>query len=49
MGYDFSGKIKWKHICLLLISFLCMMAFMRYTALQVKNISGGILIKVEKE
>lgn len=41
MMYEFFYKIKWKHIFLLLFSFLCMMAFMRYTALQVKIISGG--------
>lgn len=41
MKYEFLDKIKWKHIFLLLVSFLCMMAFMRYTALQVKVISGG--------
>lgn len=41
MKGEFFNKIKWKHILLLFISFLCMMAFMRYTAMQVKNISGG--------
>lgn len=41
MRYEFLCKIKWKHIYLLLFSFLCMMVFMRYTALQVKVISGG--------
>lgn len=41
MRYEFLCKIKWKHIFLLLFSFLCMMAFMRNTALQVKEISGG--------
>lgn len=41
MKYEFTCKIKWKNILLLLITFLCMMAFMRYTASQVKNISQG--------
>ena len=42
MRYEFVCKIKWKHIFLRLFCFLCMMAFMRYTALQVKIISGGL-------
>lgn len=41
MRYEFLCKIKWKHIFLLLFCFLCMMVIMRYTALQVKVISGG--------
>lgn len=41
MKFILYTRIKWKHIFWLLISFLCMMAFMRLTALQVKNISGG--------
>lgn len=41
MRYEFLRKIKWKHIFLLLFCFLGMMAIMRYTALQVKVISGG--------
>lgn len=41
MRNEFFCKIKWKHIFLLLFCFLCMMAIMRYTALQVKVISGG--------
>lgn len=41
MNNRFLDRIKWKHIFLLLTSFLCMMAFMRYTALQIKDISGG--------
>lgn len=44
MRYKLLYKIKWKHIFLLLFSFLCMMAIMRYTALQVKEISGGISV-----
>ncbi|MBR1391602.1 MAG: hypothetical protein IJ567_09235 [Lachnospiraceae bacterium] len=36
-----SYRIKWKHIFVLLVIFLCMMAFMRYTALQVKVVSRG--------
>lgn len=44
MRHEFLCKIKWKHIFLLLFSFLCMMAFMRYTALQVKEISGGLSV-----
>lgn len=41
MKYTFTCKIKWKHILILFITFLCMMTFMRYTASQVKTISGG--------
>lgn len=41
MRYEFLCRIKWKHIFLLFFSFLCVMVFMRYTALQVKIISGG--------
>ncbi len=39
-----SHRIKWKHIFLLLLSFLCMMAIMRYTASKVKEVSGGISV-----
>ena len=41
MRYEFLCKVKWKHFFLRLFCFLCMMAIMRYTALQVKVISGG--------
>lgn len=41
MALAFLDKIKWKHIFLLLLYFLGMMAIMRHTATQVKNISGG--------
>ena len=44
MALAFLDKIKWKHIFLLLLCFLCMMAIMRHTAAQVKNISGGTSI-----
>lgn len=39
MKYEIASKIKWKHIILLLIMFVCMMTFMRYIAAQVKYIS----------
>lgn len=46
MKYEIASKIKWKHIILLLIMFVCMMTFMRYIAAQVKYISRetGVLV-----
>lgn len=41
MEHKLFQTTKWKHIFLLLLLFLGMMALMRYTALQVKSISRG--------